>query len=114
MPTETTVSGKTVEVNRIHKGEKTIQVIFINNEFPRADLEFTFDRRRWHLLDGKTHKLPLHVVEHLNGLVVPEAQYETDPKTGQMTMVRQYLRHRFTCQPTNIRGLVAKEAKEEE
>ena len=106
MALEKTVDGKSVRVNTIKRNEKTIQCIFIHNEFPRADLEFTFDNRRWHLKDGKTFKLPLHVIEHLNSLVVPESHYDIDASTGQMTHVTRSLRHRFTCQPVNLKAIL--------
>jgi len=99
---EVDTSGKKVRVNAIRKGEKCLFVIFINNEFPKADLEFFFADRRWHVRDGEKYKLPLHVIEHLNGLVVPESHYETDPKTGQMTHISTIMRHRFTCHPVDL------------
>ncbi len=111
MPTEKTVSGKSVRINTIRKAEKCLDVLFINNEFPKADLEFTYLDRRWHLLDGESYKLPLTVIEHLNGLVVPESEYDIDPQTGQVTRMRIYSRHRFTCQPKNL-GELMKEEKE--
>jgi len=114
MTLEKTISGQSIRVNTIKKNEKTIQVVFIHNEFPKADLEFTFDGRRWHLKDGKSYKLPLHVIEHLNSLVVPESHYDIDASTGQMTAITRSLRHRFTCQPINLRALIGEDKKEEE
>lgn len=114
MSLEKTVGGKSVRINTIKRNEKTIQVKFIHNEFPGADLEFTFDGRRWHLQDGKVYKLPLHVIEHLNTLVVPESHYDIDPQTGQLTQVTRILRHRFTCQPINLHQILAGGEKKEE
>jgi len=114
MALEKTIGGKSVRVNTIKRGEKTIQVIFIHNEFPKAGLEFTYDGRRWHLKDGLTYKLPLHVIEHLNSLVVPESHYDIDTKTGQLTAVTSTLRHRFTCQPVHLREILAGTKDKEE
>ena len=115
MSIEKAVDGKSVRVNTIKRNEKTIQCIFIHNEFPKADLEFTFDDRLWHFRDGKPYKMPLHVIEHLNSLVVPESHYEIDASTGQMTTITRTLRHRFTCQPVNLRAILEnKDNKKEE
>ena len=115
MALEKTVSGQSVRVNTIKRNEKKIECIFIHNEFPKASLEFTFDGRRWHFQDGKPYKMPLHVIEHLNSLVIPESHYDIDASTGQMTAVTRTLRHRFTCQPVNLRAILeSKDEKEEE
>jgi len=112
--------GKSYRINQIKKGEKTIEVKFVNNEFPKADLQFTIieggkppDKktgkpavkgkpRRWHLRDGETYTLPMHVVEHINSLVVEESEYEVDEHTGQGRTIRTYKRNRFTCIPVNM------------
>jgi len=115
MPIEVEVSSKKVRVNNIFKNEKCLYVIFINNEFPKADLEFSFDRRRWHLKDGEKYKLPFHVIEHLNGLVIPESKYETDANTGQLAHISTVMRHRFTCHPVDLGQLAGiKDMPEEE
>lgn len=124
MPKETTVSGKEVTVNQIKKGDKCLQVRFTNNESPKADIDFTLQDplkdekpstwRRWHLLDGETYKLPLHVIEHLNGLKVPESKYDIDPSTGQLTHISTTMRHRFSCIPVNLGQIMASESDKDE
>ena len=123
MPIEHTVDGKAIRVNVLRNGEKCLDIVFINNEFPKADLEFTTVEggeppkepggkakpgivRRWHLLDGNNYKLPLHIIEHVNSLKIPESRFEEDPQTGQMTHIVTYMRHRFTCQPINLSQIV--------
>lgn len=113
MPIEQTAAGKSIRVNMIRKGEKCLEVEFINNEFPKADLEFTFDKRSWHLYDGGRYKLPWTVIEHLNGLIIPESRYEEDPETHQITHIATSTRHRFTCSPVNLGEIIGARTKSE-
>lgn len=123
MPIETAISGKQVQVNVVRKSEKSLEIRFVNNESPKADLDFYLQDplkdgksstwRRWHLADGKVYTLPLHVIEHLNGLQVPERKYETDARTGQMTHVSTVMRHRFSCIPVNLGQIMADKSEED-
>lgn len=116
----TSQRGKKIKVNHVKKNEQAIRVKFINNEFPKADVQFTthdkvkgkggkvrLEPRRWHLMDGQEYVLPLHIIAHINALTIPESSYEVDEKTKQIVSRREGSRHRFTCIPVNMDTLVA-------
>lgn len=63
-----------------------------------VDFSFTFERHRWHLINGEVVRLPRSVVEHLKGIHYPQVRYEQG-EAGQTVKV-EGSRHRFAI--TNV------------
>lgn len=82
-----------------------IKVIFQNLEMPGVRLDFTLDGEHYALEHGKEYLLPIEVVQHLNGLQVPDPYWEIDPDTGQLVH-KDRLRSRFNCIIVNLAEIV--------
>ena len=93
--------------------EDRLRIRFSNLETPGARLDFTLQGNRYHLEDGKEYDLPISVIEHLNGLRIPDPQYEEDPETGQIVHKRDRVKHRFNCQILDLRNLARRLAEKE-
>lgn len=94
-------------------GEERLRIRFSNLETPGAREDFTYEGTRYYLEDGKEYKLPIDVIEHLNGLQIPDPQYEEDPETGQIVHKRDRVKHRFNCQILDLRNLARRLAEKE-
>lgn len=84
--------------------EPKLKCTFVNLETKGADLDFTYEGLKFHLDDGKECELPITIIEHLNGLKVPQMKFKTDPETGMIkpeTEVRTMIQ-RFSVTPTNL------------
>ena len=79
--------------------EEKITVQFNNNEFPGQSLTFNYEGINYFLESGKRYDLPISVVDHLNSIMIPDPHYEQDPVTGQMQLVADSTRSRFTVHP---------------
>jgi hypothetical protein len=86
------------------KTDGKIEAVFTNLEFPGQDLTFSYGGVTFTLLDGKTHELPICVVEHLNSLKYPKHKYDENAPSGQQTVI-EGSQNRFSVQPVNLRGL---------
>lgn len=75
----------------------TVKVKFSNLEMPGVRLDFTYQKKKYSLEDNNEYALPIDVIEHLNGLRVPDPVWEEDPDTGQLRHKLRY-RNRFNCQ----------------
>lgn len=82
-----------------------VKVKFSNLEMPGVRLDFTYQKKRYALEDNKEYALPIDVIEHLNGLKVPDPIWEPDPDTGQMRHKLRY-RNRFNCQILDLAKLL--------
>ena len=82
-----------------------IKVVFQNLEMPGVRLDFTYQGVGYNLEHNKEVTLPIEVVEHLNGLQVPDPYWEEDPETGQIKH-KTRMRNRFNCRIVNLAALL--------
>jgi len=82
-----------------------VKVKFNNIEMPGVRLDFTYQKKHYSLEDNKEYALPIDVIEHLNGLRVPDPVWEEDPDTGQFRHKTRY-RNRFNCQIVDLAKLL--------
>lgn len=87
------------------KTDPEVEIIFNNLEFADADVKFTYGGKTFHLTPGKKYKLPVCVIEHLNGLKYPNRRYDPSAPSGQQIIV-DGVSHRFNCQIVDMRGFV--------
>lgn len=87
------------------KSDPKIEVIFNNLEFEKADLDFTYGGVKFHLVPGQSYKLPVCVVEHLNGLKYPNKRYDPSAPQGKQVIL-DGVKHRFNCQIVNMRAMM--------
>ena len=67
---------------------------------PEKTIEKRFNDYEYYiLLDGYTYDLPVRVIEHINGLVVPIYDNQKDPETGDIRSVRVGEQPRFSLTP---------------
>jgi hypothetical protein len=81
------------------KNEPRLWVRVFNRDLDEGvDFGFTFERHRWHLINGAVVKLPVSVIEHLKGVHYPQVRYEQG-EAGQTVKVEGSY-HRFAI--TNV------------
>jgi hypothetical protein len=102
-----------------NKNDPMVRIRFQNIEDPGTPdrpsppLNFTYEgyvfresrdseREDTALRHGKEYDLPLSVVEHLNGLMIPDYGTERDPVTKALKTVVVAPRHRFSCVPVDM------------
>lgn len=104
MKAQNAVSGRKLSSEEIAvKNDPLIEVRFTNIESPGVTQFFTYGGRKFELNDGEIVKLPLCVVNHLNGLRVPVRKYDENAASGQQTVVTG-MRNRFSCQPVKLQA----------
>lgn len=64
----------------------------------------------FHLIDGEKYKLPLCVIDYLNGITVPDVKPIQGPG-GQITNER-YMRKRFSCEIVGLRETLEKQKQQ--
>lgn len=102
-------------------GEPVVKVLFQHKDGDKEH-KFNYDggkgvpaeNGKWkyklpffHLIDGEEYELPLCVVEHLNGLTVPDVKPIQGPG-GQITN-ETYQRKRFSCEVIGLRETLEKQ-----
>lgn len=86
--------------------EKRIWVRVLNRDLNEGvDFGFTFERHRWHLMNGVVVKLPVSVVDHLKVIRYPMVKYKQG-EAGQSVKVKGYY-YRFAITPVDAPESVA-------
>lgn len=84
------------------KDDPAVKCKFVNVESPGADVQFTYEKGRYHLYHNQICELPLSVMEHLNSLTVPDSHFEIDPESQQVKGVVHGVKNRFAVMPVDL------------
>lgn len=88
------------------KKEPRLWVRVLNQDLePNVDFGFTFERHRWHLMNGEVTRLPKSVIEHLRAVRYPLVKYKQG-EAGQGIKVEGF-RYRFAVTPVDAPKSVA-------
>jgi len=92
------------EIKAAIMADDTLKFRFKNNEFPGKSITFNLEGIFFTFEDGKDYDIPLCVVDHINGLMIPDPQYELEmnpnsPAYGQIRLVSDKAVSRFTLHP---------------
>jgi hypothetical protein len=89
VPTAETPS-KILSYDEKLKKEPRVWVRVLNRDLSEnVDFGFTFERHRWHLMNGEVCRLPRSVVEHLKSIRYPVVKYKQG-EAGQGVKVHGY------------------------
>jgi hypothetical protein len=88
------------------KKEPRLWVRVLNRDLSEnVDFGFTFERHRWHLMNGEVTRLPESVIEHLKAVRYPVVKYKQG-EAGQGVKVKGYY-YRFAITPVEAPESVA-------